>query len=109
MGAFKGLSTGAVVLVLGLALLVVLLVLGLVFLAGPEGQQDMLRWISSIGALLSSSLSALALAYGRRTSRQGKETADAVATVQHQTNGALDARMQKAIEQALAAQAAKEK
>lgn len=97
----KGLSTSAVVLVLGLAVLIVGFVLGLVWLAGPDGDQEALNWVSSVASLIAGSFAASATVMGVRNARATKSITEGVEQVQQQTNGALDARLRAAILAAL--------
>lgn len=79
-----------------LAALVVLLVLGLIWLVGPDGQADAFAWLGSIAALVAS-------AFGIVGAAQNRQLAAGVQRVAHQTNGALDARIEAAITRALIA------
>lgn len=85
---------GAVIV--SLAFLFVALVLGLVWLAGPSGRSETLAWLSGVFALVASGFSAASV-------YQNRQLSSSVETVRTQTNGSLDARIQTAIAQALAA------
>lgn len=88
-------TTALVVLVLGLALLVVGLILGLVYIAGPDGRGDVLAWLSGVGSLLATALSGTAVAQVRRV-------AQVTAKIDSQTNGVLDGRIRAGVSAALA-------
>lgn len=85
-----GPSTSGVVLVLGSGLLLVGLVLGLVFIAGADGQADVFTWLSSVFALV-------AAATGTGAVVQSRRLLSNVDTVREQTNGSLDARIEAAM------------
>jgi uncharacterized protein YqfA (UPF0365 family) len=83
-------STAQAVVVCFVAVLVVVLVLGLVYLTGTEA----LQWLSGLFALSATGVSSAVAVQVRRTNR-------GVAAVQQQTNGGLDLRMRAAVESVL--------
>ncbi len=89
-----GLTTQAVVLIIAVAILVVLLVLGLVYEAGPDGRGDVLAWLSSVFALVASGLGLTGIV-------QNRNIAATVTKVDKQTNGVLDARIADGVHKAL--------
>lgn len=88
-------STQVVILLLGLAVLLVLLILGLVWLAGADGRSDVLQWLTGIGTLIAGAAASTAVVQVRKVGQ--------VATkIDEQTNGILDDRIQAGVSAALA-------
>lgn len=81
-------SAAGVVLVLGIAFFVLILVLGLVYLAGQDGQGVALDWLERVILLVLTGTSTAGVAYARRAKVQ--------------TNGGLDVRMRQAMRDVLA-------
>ena len=88
-------STATVVMWLGAGALVVILLLGLSYMAGPDGIGDVLGWVTGLAALLAGGSSAAALSKVRRIE-------GGVETVRRQTNGVLDERIKNGVAAALA-------
>ena len=88
-------TTQVVVLVAIVALLVVVLILGLVYLGGPDGRSDVLNWLSGLGALVASVLSGIVAAQVRRVGAN-------VAKIDEQTNGILTQRIREGVAQTFA-------
>lgn len=88
-------TTQVVILALGAGILLVGLVLGLVYLAGPDGRSDVLQWLSGIGVIITTALSGTAVA-------QVRKVAATTTKIDQQTNGVLDSRIQAGVSAALA-------
>lgn len=79
---------------LGALALGVVLILGMVYLAGPEGRSETLQWLTSLGALIASALAGVSV-------QQGRKLYAGVRTVERQTNGSLDQRIDASVTSAL--------
>lgn len=88
------LTTQAVVLIIAVVFLIVGLVIGLVYLAGPDGRSDVFAWLSSVLALVASGGAITGVV-------QNRNLATTVAKVDAQTNGVLDARIANGVHAAL--------
>lgn len=106
--AMPGPSTTSVVLWLGLAAIGVAGLIGLLVVAGPGGQKDVLGWLNGIVTLLAAGGATGAAVQARRAlgvSHRNAETTQRVeaqtAQIQKQTNGALDARIQSGMVEAI--------
>lgn len=88
-------TTQVVILALGVGILLVGLVLGLVYLAGPDGRTDVLQWLSGIGVIITTALSGTAVA-------QVRKVGQVAAKIDGQTNGVLDQRIQAGVSAVLA-------
>lgn len=87
-------STASAVLILGLAFLAVLLVLGLVWIMGPENGEPVLRWVTGLVTLATGGAAGGAALMARRA-------ASGVEVVRKQTNGVMDQRIRDGVTQVL--------
>ena len=96
-------STTTVILVLGIGILVLALILGLVYLTGPDGRTETLQWLSGVFAVVASVTSGGVAVQVSRVRREQASAANAVDVVREQTNGGLDQRIRSAVSDALSA------
>lgn len=87
-------STTSVILWLGIAAIVGGILLGLAFIAGPSGLNDLLNWVSGLAALLAGGTGTAALIKTRKIG-------GTVDTIREQTNGVLDKRIEDGVRRAL--------
>lgn len=97
-----GLSTGTVVLLLGLGVLAVVLVLGLYGLADAGSRGDVLEWVETLVLLVAGGGATAAAVTSRRALNQAHGIRRTVEEVEHNTNGRLSSRITAAVEAALA-------
>lgn len=88
-------TTQVVILLLGLAVLLVALILGLIWLAGPDGRSDVFQWLTGIGTLVAGGAASTAVV-------QVRKVAATASKIDQQTNGVLDQRIQAGVSAALA-------
>lgn len=88
-------STQLVILVLGVALILVGLILGLVYLAGPDGRSDVLQWLTGIASLIGGGAASTALV-------QLRGVKQVTSKIDQQTNGVLDQRIEAGVSKVMA-------
>lgn len=98
----SSLTTGTVVLLLGLGVLAVTLVLGLYALSAPDSRGDVLEWVETLVLLVAGGGATAAAVTSRRALNQAHGIRRGVEEVEKNTNGRLTARIQSAVADALA-------
>lgn len=96
------LSTGTVVLLLGLGVLAVVLVLGLYSLTDVASRGDVLDWVETLVILVAGGGATAAAVTSRRALNQAHGIRRGVEEVERNTNGRLTARITQAVAEALA-------
>lgn len=91
----QSISTASVVLILGLALIAVGLIIGLVYLMGPDNGEGVLRWVTGLITLATGGAAGGAALMARRA-------VSGIEVVRQQTNGVLDQRIRDNVASALA-------